>query len=205
MLTCPKEFNQNVTGIFNLDFYPCSHSLPSCSLIIACCYLRYQSFTSAGHIRPAAQRHTFTVSLAAVFLIICLLPAVHSRCCFCVRPPPPPDHSPVFTESPPPSASSLSTTTNTRVRTQREVFSPPPLLLLLLGEKCHEISLSSLSAKVFLTRLIITCHLPYKTFALLHSPVVPDWHAASDKWCSLFFFCFFFTQRGTFLNCRQPR
>lgn len=130
VLTCPKEFNQNITGIFNSDFHPCSHSPPPRSLIIACRYLGYQSLTSAGHIRPAAQRHTFTVSLrlAAVFLIICPLPAVHSCCCFCVRPPPP-DHSPAFTASPASSASSLSNTTDTSVRTQWEVFSSPPPLL----------------------------------------------------------------------------
>lgn len=131
VLTRPKEFNQSITGIFNSDFHPCSHSPPPRSLIIACRYLGYQSLTSAGHIRPAAQRHTFTVSLrlAAVFLIICPLPAVHSCCCFCVRPPPP-DHSPAFTASPASSASSLSNTTDTSVRTQWEVFSspPPPLL-----------------------------------------------------------------------------
>lgn len=196
VLTCPKEFNQNITGIFNSDFHPCSHSPPPRSLIIACRYLGYQSLTSAGHIRPAAQRHTFTVSLrlAAVFLIICPLPAVHSCCCFCVRPPPP-DHSPAFTASPASSASSLSNTTDTSVRTQWEVFSSPPPLLQ--KSPCR-----AWAPKSF-WQDSLSRHLPYKTFALLHSPVAPDWHAVSDK-CS-FFFLFFFTQSGTFLNCRQPR
>lgn len=198
VLTRPKEFNQNITGIFNSDFHPCSHSPPPRSLIIACRYLGYHSLTSAGHIRPAAQRHTFTVSLSPrCCLFNYLSPARSSFMLLFLRAPSTSRSQPGLHGV----ASFISFIVIKHHRHQRQDSMGG--VLLAAAAAAAKISLSSLSAKVFLTRLIITCHLPYKTFALLHSPVAPDWHAVSDK-CS-FFLCFFFTQSGTFLNCRQPR
>lgn len=106
-------------------------SLPSPTLTYNCLPLSGISVAHISRAHPSSSTDTpspLAYRLAAVFLIICPLPAVHSCCCFCERPPPP-DHSPAFTASPASSASSLSNTTDTSVRTQWEVFSSPPPLL----------------------------------------------------------------------------
>lgn len=200
VLTCPKEFNQNITGIFNSDFYPCSHSPPPRSLIIACRYLGYQSLTSAGHIRPAAQRHTFTVSLSPrCCLFNYLSPARSSFMLLFLRAPSTFRSQPGLHGVP----SFISFIVIKHHQHQRQDSMGGVLLAAAAAAAAAKSPCRVWAPKSFWQDSL--SHVIYHTKHLLyfiHQSLLIDVQLVTS---AAGFLGFFLIQSGTFLNCRQPR